>query len=136
MSYLVDANVLCEATRPKPDSNVVEWLEQHDSELYVSVITLGEIDKGIQLLPKSRKRSSLQKWFRELQSGFSGRTIPVDNDVMNAWAKMYATSQKAGLLLPSFDSLLAATALHHQFVIATRNSPDFPPTVKLVNPWK
>jgi len=136
MSYLVDASVLCEATRPKSDPKVIGWLERHDAELYVSVITFGAINKGIQLLPRSKKRSSLEKWFHELNSGFSGRLIPVDGDVMIAWAKLYAMNQKAGRSLPSFDSLLAATALHHDLAIATRNSSDFPAEVKLVNPWK
>ena len=136
MSYLVDANVLCEATRPTADPKVLDWLEGHDAELYVSVITLGEISKGIQLLPRSKKRNLLETWFRELDSGFAERVLPVDKAVVTAWARLYAVNQKAGRLLPSFDSLLAATAQHHGLIIATRNAGDFPPEVKLANPWE
>jgi predicted nucleic acid-binding protein len=135
MSYLVDANVLCEATRQRANSNVLLWLDRHDAELHVSVITLGEISKDIQLLPRSKKRNTLQKWFNELELSFDERILPVDRNVINRWATMYATSQRAGKLLPSFDSLLAATALHHNLTISTRNTDDFPSECNVVNPW-
>ncbi|HAV64698.1 MAG TPA: VapC toxin family PIN domain ribonuclease [Verrucomicrobiales bacterium] len=136
MSHLVDANVLCEATRPEANPNVLAWLEKHDADLHVSVITLGEIEKGIRLLPRSRKRSQLERWYDELVASFEGRVLPVDQAVMSEWSALYARNQKAGRLLPGFDSLLAATAACHGLTIATRNADDFPADAKLVNPWK
>lgn len=136
MSYLVDANVLSEATRHNADAEVVSWLGQHDTELYVSVITLGEIDKGIQLLPRSKRRNALQKWFKELEYSFDNRILPLDRDTMSQWATMYAKSQRTGRLLPSFDSLLAATALEHGLTVATRNTDDFPSECPVLNPWE
>lgn len=136
MSYLVDANVLCEATRPRAEPRVLAWLERHDAQLHVSVITLGEILKGVHLLPAGAKRRALQKWFAELEASFQGRVLPVDHAVMREWAALYSASQRAGHRLPSFDSLLAATARVHQLTVATRNRSDFPTSVPLVDPWE
>ena len=136
MSYLVDTNVLCEATRKNADKRVLEWLNDRDSELHVSVITLGEILKGIHLLPNSTKKRKLMEWFVELRSGLEGRILSVDQEVMAEWASLYARNQKAGRLLSSFDSLLAATASVHDLTVATRNESDFPTDVRLINPWE
>jgi len=135
MSYLVDANVLCEATRPQVEPKVLAWLEQHDAELHVSVLTLGEILKGICLLPRGPKRRRLEAWFAELEGSFEGRVLPVDRAVMGEWAALYARHQRTGRLLSSFDSLLAATATIHGLTMVTRNHSDFPPELSLVNPW-
>jgi predicted nucleic acid-binding protein len=136
VNYLVDANVLCEATRPRADVRVIAWLNTHDAELHVSVITLGEIDRGIQLLPKGRKRRALEEWFRELEASFEGRILPVDQPVMSEWARMYARCQKSGRMLSSFDSLLAATSTCHGLTLVTRNTSDFPTDLKLLDPWQ
>lgn len=134
MSYLVDAKVLCEATRPRPNAGVMEWLEQHDEDLIVSVITLGEILKGVQLLSGGQKQRRLQTWFKEIEASFEDRILPVDRSVMREWAILYARHQKAGRRLSSFDSLLAATATAHQLTLATRNESDFPPETPLAIP--
>ena len=136
VSHLVDTNVLCEATRAQPDGKVMSWLEQHDAELHVSVITLGEILKGIRLLESSRKQRRLQDWFEELEASFEARILPVEQSVMKEWAAMYARHQQDGRLLSSFDSLLAATAAVHQLTVVTRNESDFPPETRLFNPWR
>jgi predicted nucleic acid-binding protein len=135
MGYLVDANVLCEATRLQPASNVVTWLERHDDELHISTLTLAEILKGIHLLAPGKKRRQLELWFEELVASFAGRVLPVDEAVARVWAEFYARQQQQGRLLSSFDSLLAATAIAHELTLATRNTADFPKEVSVVNPW-
>ena len=135
MGYLVDANVLCEATRLRPTSNVVTWLERHDDELHISTLTLAEILKGIHLLAPGKKRRQLELWSEELITSFDGRVLPVDEAVARTWAEFYARQQQQGRLLSSFDSLLAATAIAHELTLATRNTADFPKEVSIVNPW-
>jgi predicted nucleic acid-binding protein len=135
MSYLVDANVLCEATRRQPDPHVLAWLERHDAELHISVLTLAEILKGVRLLVPGKKRQQLERWFEELTACFEGRILPVDEAVARTWAEFYARQQQQGRLLSSFDSLLAATAMTHELTLATRNTADFPKEVSVVNPW-
>jgi predicted nucleic acid-binding protein len=136
MSYLVDANVLCEATRRQPDVKVLAWLERHDAELHVSTLTLAEIVKGIHLLAQGKKRGQLEAWFEELVASFAGRVLPVDEAVARTWGAFYAKQQRQGRLLSSFDSLLAATALVHGLTLATRNTADFPADLSMVNPWQ
>ena len=136
MSYLVDVNVLCEATRPQPDTKVLAWLDRHDVELHVSTLTLAEIVKGIHLLAQGAKRRKLEAWFEELATSFAGRVLPVDEAVARTWGAFYAKHQRQGRLLSSFDSLLAATALAHDLTLATRNTTDFPNDVPVVNPWQ
>jgi toxin FitB len=136
MNFLVDVNVLCEATRPQPDAKVLAWLERYDAELHVSVLTLAEILKGIQLLAPGAKRRKLEAWFEELIASFAGRVLPLDETVARVWAAFYAKHQRQGRLLSSFDSLLAATALTHGLTLATRNTQDFPGDVPVMNPWQ
>ncbi|MBI5384126.1 MAG: type II toxin-antitoxin system VapC family toxin [Verrucomicrobia bacterium] len=134
MSYLVDAKVLSESTYKKPDKRVLTWLEEHEAQLHVSVLTLGELQKGISLYPESRKRAALEKWFKEVLEVFSGRVLPVDQAVALAWGKYYAAQQQAGRKPPALDSLVAATAWVHGFTVVSRNTDDSP-GVPVVNPW-
>jgi hypothetical protein len=136
MSYLVDANVLSEATRRQPDANVLSWLERHDAELHVSTLTFAEIVKSIHLLAHGKKQRNLAAWFEELVASFAGRVLPVDESVAHAWGVFYAKHQRRGRLLSSFDSLLAATALVHGLTLATRNAVDFPDDVSVIDPWQ
>ena len=135
MSFLVDANVLCEATRPQPEARVLAWLERHDATLHISTLTLAEILRGIHLLPAGRKRRALESWFDELLASFAGRIVPFDEDAARTWAAFHARQERKGRSLPSFDSLIAATALAHGLTLATRNTADFPEEVPVVNPW-
>ncbi len=135
MSYLVDANVLCEATQPHPAEKVTAWLERHDASLHVSTLTLAEIGKGIHLLAAGRKRRKLEAWFEEVIESFAGRIVPFDLEACRAWGAFYASHQQKGRNLASFDSLIAASALAHGHIIATRNTADFPDDVPVVNPW-
>ena len=134
MTYLVDANVLSEPTKPAPDSKVVEWLRQHEREVAVDPIVLGEIRFGIYLLPAGRRRQRLEHWFR---TGVSNIVcLPWDAAVGLRWAKLLAELRRSGQTIPIKDSLIAATALVHGLTVVTRNEPDFQKAgVKIVNPF-
>ena len=134
MNYLVDTNVLCEPAKRTPDSKVLDWLANNDSHLLVSVLTLGEILKGIELLPAGKRRREMQAWFERIEAWAKDRLLPIDQDVMRTWGAYYARHLKRGRTLDVIDSLLSATAMTHGLTVATRNGTDFP-EVPLVNPW-
>jgi predicted nucleic acid-binding protein len=121
--YLVDANVLSEATKPAPDQRVVDWLARNEPELAVDPVILGEIRFGILLLPRGRRRSRLERWFedgvRRLQC------IPWEASTGLRWAEMLAGLRAEGRAMPIKDSLIAATALAHDLAVATLNRRDF-----------
>ena len=124
MSYLVDTDVLSEATRPRPEAKVLAWLERHDAELHISTLTLGEIVKGTHLLAHGQRRRQLETWCEDLIASFAGRILPVDELVARTWGEFYAKHQRVGQTLPSLDSLLAATAIAHKLTLATHNIAD------------
>ncbi len=135
MSYLVDTNVISELRRREPDPNVVEWFEQRPSTaLFLSVLTLGEVRKGIELVTDSKRKLRLLDWLEvELPKFFAGRTLPVNLAVADRWGRLQAD---AGRPLPAVDSLIAATALHHGLRVVTRNARDFTfPGLAVINPW-
>ena len=135
MSYLLDTNVLSELKRKSADSGVVSWFSQRPpATLYLSVLTLGEIRKGIEGVSEETRRQTLLDWLEtDLPSFFMGRIMAVDGSVADRWGRMIAA---AGRPLPAIDSLLAATALEHDLVLVTRNVKDFAGLpVQLFNPW-
>ena len=134
MTYLVDANVLSEATKPVPDGRVMAWLRENERDLVVDPIILGEIRFGILLMPAGRRRKRLQTWFDE---GVRRITcISWDVAVGLRWAKLLADLRAAGRSMPIKDSLVAATALAHGLVVVTRNRRDFESArVRLVDPF-
>ncbi len=136
MSFLVDANVLCEAMQARPDPRVLAWLYRHEAQLHVATLTLAEICKGIHLLAPGRKRRNLEDWFEELVLSFNGRVLPFDLHAATTWGAFHARHQLRGCVLPSFDSLLGAIALAHALTIVTRNTSDFPEEVSVLNPWE
>jgi predicted nucleic acid-binding protein len=137
--FLIDTNVLSEYSRPGgPDAGVKLWLETTDRQSqHVSVITLAEIQKGIEMLAAGKRRTQLEQWLRQdLESWFSGRILPVDRQVAGRWASLVAQGAQTGRLLPAVDSLIAATALAHNLTIVTRNTRDFAGIgAMIVNPW-
>ena len=135
MSYLVDSNVLSESSKSRTDSRVLQWMSDHDAELYVSVISLGEILKGIHLMDAGRRRVQIERWFQRIERWAASRILPVDPPLMETWARFYASHQRAGRRLPLLDSLLAATALRYKLTLVTRNTADFPGDVPVFNPW-
>lgn len=135
MSYLVDTNVLSELRRPKPDANVVAWFEHRPpSTLYLSVLTVGKIRKGIEAMPASTRRQTLLDWLEvDLPAFFASRILSVDEAVAHRWGRLQTA---AGRPLPAIDSLLAATALHHGLTLVTRNTRDFAYAgLDVIDPW-
>jgi predicted nucleic acid-binding protein len=139
VSYLLDTNVISEATKKYPDARLQDWLvAQPNESLFLSVITIGEIRHGLLLLDDGKKRRALLRWLGgKIKSLFAGRILPVDIAVMERWAQLQAASGKTGGRLPVMDSLIAATALTHNLTLATRNIADFKAAhVALLDPWQ
>lgn len=135
MSYLVDTNALSELRRKAPDANVVAWFAKRPPvTLYLSVLTLGEIRKGVDGVADTPRRQALTDWLEtDLPLFFTGRVLSVNATVADRWGRLVAA---AGRPLPAIDSLLAATALTHDLVLVTRNTKDFSGLpVQLFNPW-
>ena len=135
MSYLIDTNVLSELRRKSPDPGVVAWfLQRPPATLHLSVLTLGEIRKGIEGVGDEVRKQSLIDWLEtDLPTFFTGRILDVNGAVADRWGRLVAA---AGRPLPTIDSLLAATALEHDLVLVTRNTKDFAGLpVEVFNPW-
>ncbi|WP_050478974.1 type II toxin-antitoxin system VapC family toxin [Herbaspirillum rhizosphaerae] len=135
MSYLIDTNALSELRRREPDARVVQWFSERPAgTLYLSVLTLGELRKGIDALAHSQRKLALLDWLEtELPMFFAGRILPVDLVVADRWGRLQA---QAGRPLPAIDSLLAATALTHGLTLITRNLRDFQhPDLQVLDPW-
>jgi predicted nucleic acid-binding protein len=136
VSYLLDTNVISELARPKPDKNVLEWFGQMpDDALYLSVLTLGEIRKGVERLSDAPRREKLRLWLEhDLREWFGPRILPIGPEVADRWGRLLAY---VGRPVPSIDSLLAATALHHELRLVSRNVKDFDyPGLEIINPWE
>lgn len=136
MSYLIDTNVLSELRRKQPAPGVVAWMQARPSQsLFLSVLTLGEIRKGVERLPASGRRQELIDWLEvELPTYFVGRIHTIDAQTADRWGRLTAA---AGRPLPVMDGLLAATALRHDLTLVTRNTRDFAGLdVHLINPWE
>ncbi len=135
MTYLVDANILSEPTKPRPDEAVIDWLRMNQGEIVVDSVILGEIRLGIIRLPKGRKRDHLQRWFEE---GIEKIVcLPWDREIAMRWAELVVKVRKAGRTLPLFDSMIAATALTYGLQIVTRNRHDFENLgVNVINPFE
>lgn len=134
---LLDTCVIWELAKPAPDRNVLAWMESvSDDALRLSVLTLGEIQKGADLLDPGPRRDRVAAWLGELRTTFSDRILPVDEAVALRWGMISASTRRAGRVRPPIDALLAATAICYQLKLATRNVPDFEGTgVEVVNPW-
>lgn len=139
MSYLLDTNVISEGAKPRPDPRVVEWLAQVDEDLvFLSVVTLAEIRRGIELLWASRRHDRLESWLvEELPVRFERRVLPIDGTVAAAWGVLMARAQRMGIGLSAIDAFIAATAEVHEMTLVTRNTADFERFgVALLNPWQ
>jgi predicted nucleic acid-binding protein len=134
MTYLVDANVLSEPTRPSPDTKVVDWLSANERNLVVDSIVLGELYLGVLALPAGSRRTRLEQWFDSLSKTIV--CLPWDTAVSRQWAKLVVALKKKGKPVPILDGMIAATALEHGLTIATRNVSDFKQAgAKVVNPF-
>lgn len=134
MTYLVDANVLSEPTKPAPDPQVVAWLRRHERDIAVDPVILGEILFGILLLPKGKRRARLERWF---EAGVQRlHCLPWELASGLRWARLLAALRASGRAMPIKDSLIAATALVHDLTVATRNRTDFEKAgVRVVDPF-
>lgn len=136
MSYLLDTNIISELARRQPSRQLIEWFQDvPDHALHLSVLTLGEIRKGVEVLPGGRRKERLRVWLeQELPTWFGDRFLPVTKEVADRWGRLLA---EAGRPVPAIDGLLAATALHHSLRLVTRNEGDFVfDGLDVVNPWR
>ncbi|HSE20861.1 MAG TPA: type II toxin-antitoxin system VapC family toxin [Pyrinomonadaceae bacterium] len=135
MMYLVDANVLSEPTKQTADSRVVDWLTANEANLVVDPIIIGELRTGILALPRGRKREKLEKWFEAVVETIE--CLPWDATVSRRWATLVVDLKRRGETVPLLDGMIAATALEHDLIVATRNTRDFKKTgVKAFNPFE
>lgn len=136
MSWLVDTNIFSEPAKSKPDPRVVSWLRDHEPELYVSTITIGELRRGIERLPAGKRKTQLHAWLQSLCDCMKGRVLSFNTSTAHVWGQLKAKWDKAGLNVPSLDSQIAATAQRHNLTLVTRNTSDFDLTgIKLLNPF-
>jgi predicted nucleic acid-binding protein len=136
--YLVDTNIPSELTRDRPDARVAAFLANAGQKsVFLSVLTIGEICKGIAELPASQKRTGLQNWLDiEVRSWFAGRIVPVTEALAERWGNLAAAAKQKGMTLAVVDGLIAATALHHELTVVTRNVKDFAGLgADVFNPW-
>jgi len=137
MKYLLDTCVISELIKKIPEQKVMVWIDSQDElDLYLSVITFGEIQKGISRLDDQVKKQKIQFWLEELKERFYGRILGLDLDTLLIWGKTTGKLSKNGLGVPSIDALLAATATQHKLCLVTRNTDDFKHCeMQLFNPW-
>jgi len=134
MTFLVDANVLSEPTKQEANRKVVAWLTENEANLVVDSIILGELRIGILALPRGRKRDRLEHWFETVVETID--CLPWDATVSRRWAELMVDLKRKGETVPLLDGMIAASALHHNLIVATRNTRDFKKTrAKTVNPF-
>ncbi len=136
MSYLIDTNIISELRRKDANPGVVSWFaDRPATTLYLSVLTLGEIRKGIEGLPQGKRRLALRDWLEvDLAAFFTGRILLLDEAVVDRWGRLLARIKRTA---PAIDSLIAATALYHGLSLVTRNTADFKfPELDVINPWQ
>jgi toxin FitB len=136
--FLLDTNVISELVKAKPEPRVTKWIETtEETLLYLSVLTLGEIRKGIASLPHSARRVRLEAWLdHELALRFSDRILPIDQQVADRWGRIAGSAAARNSALPVIDGLFAATAQHHNLILVTRNTRDIAATgVPAFDPW-
>ena len=138
--YLLDTCVLSELVKATPEPAVLAWVgERKEHELYVSAMTIAELQRGIVKLPASRRKSDLTHltvWLQQLETGFDERVMPFTCETAHVWALMCANAEAVGKSIAAFDSIIAACAVEHSFCLVTRNVRDFShASVELLNPW-
>lgn len=135
MTYLVDANVLSEATKPAPSAKVLDWLSTNEATVVVDSIILGELSIGILALPRGRKQRQLEQWFEALVQTIE--CLPWDATISRRWAKLVVDLKRRGATMPLLDGMIAATALQHDLTMVTRNPRDFKKAgIQALNPFE
>ena len=137
MRYLLDTCVLSELVKATPNANVVAWLEACDEEsMCLSVLTIGEIQKGIAKLTESKRRVDIQRWLdSDLRGRFGGRILPIDQEVALTWGLIQGEAERQGVSIPTIDGLLGATAAAHNLTVVTRDEHIGRTGVRILNPW-
>ena len=138
MSWLLDTCAISEYAKRAPSRNVIAWLDaQDEASLFISVITLGEIEKGILKLraTDAHRSQKLTAWLGLVEQRFSGRILPLDSASLHVWAQLSANAELAGKPLPVMDGLIMATAQCHGLTVVTRNVQDFAHYPQVLNPW-
>jgi predicted nucleic acid-binding protein len=138
VTYLLDTNVISELIRPRPEPLVVGWLADVDEDrVFLSVVTLAELEKGVRLLADGQKRQRLEQWLEnDLAQRFEGRVLDITPEIARQWGSVTAARQRAGRPMAMLDAFLVATALQRAFTLVTRNDRDFADTgVDVLNPW-
>jgi len=139
MNYLLNTCVLSEFTRRQPNQSVIDWLDSIEEEkLFISVITVGEIQRGIERLPDSHRKTELLVWMNNgLLQRFAARMVVIDTPTMFMWGSLTARMEAAGQPMAVMDSLIAASAMQNNLILATRNVADFLLSgVQVINPWE
>lgn len=139
MSFLIDTCCISELSKKQPDRNVVSWFSSHDeTEMHLSVITFGELIKGVEKLSASKKKAELNQWISyDLKQRFRNRILDISMTEVKKWGEILAVCGNKGTPVPAIDALIASTALVHDLTVVTRNNNDMQPTgVDIVNPWK
>lgn len=138
MKFLLDTCIISELIKPQSNEKVIQWIQQvNESNLYISVLTLGEIEKGITKLPDSTRKSNLKQWIEiDLINRFEGKILDINHIVSRYWGKLQGELEIQGNPIPIIDGLIASTALVHNLTLVTRNTKDFEKSnVPIVNPW-
>jgi toxin FitB len=138
VNYLLDTNAISEWVKPRPDPGVVRWFDEVDEDrTYLSVITLGELRKGVDRLTDGHRRDRIERWLTgELPGRFDGRVLPVSAAIADEWGRLLARAEQAGTAIGGIDALIAATARVHGLQVVTRNVAHFRPAgVSVVSPW-
>ena len=138
MTYLLDTNVVSEWTKPAPNMTVLRWLHEVDEDrVFLSVITIAELRRGVALMGAGRRRTQLDRWFREeLPVRFEQRLLPIDRSVAESWGDLMALARQWGFSLSLMDGFLASTAHVRGLTLMTRNVRDFSPlALPLLNTW-
>jgi len=139
VNYLLDTNVLSEVQRPKPEEQVLAWLDQVDEDrTYLSVISVGEIARGVEQLDDGRRKVALKHWLDvDLTGRFGNRLLPVDRETALVWGQLMVEAKRAGRGLPAMDGWIAASAVRYGLTLVTRNTADFAGIdIELLNPWR
>lgn len=139
MNYLLDTNIVSELIAKQPNQSVLNWVDAQDpNSLFLSVVTIGELQKGIAKLPDSQRKTILQNWLtNDLLTRFGGHILEFDVEASLVWGGLTGQLTQVGRPLAALDSLIAAIALYHRCTVATRNEDDFADTgVAVINPWK
>ncbi len=139
MKYLLDTCVLSELTKKHPSRKIIKWVSEIDeNNLFLSVLTIGEIHKGIEKLPESKKKYKLHQWVNyDLKERFRNRIIDFDLKTATVWGQIQAHSELSGKAMPAIDGQIVATGISYDLTVVTRNTKDMEISGAILhNPWQ